>query len=407
MSLFVLFLLVLCASGQTKFGHNLLPLFSLEKGYIPLNHGSFGTVPKTVQDEKVKWITYVEGNPDRWFRYECYPEMDKVRAVVAPFVGAKAEDVVFVENASHGVNAILRSLQIGKKAGTKILLLDVAYTMVKNTVAFLCAQYNMTTLQVHVPFPTTKAQIISLVEQTLNSNPDIAIASFSHIVAFPSMIMPVKEIQALCRARGVLVLIDGAHVMGQISLNITDIDPDFYVTNGYKWCFTPKGSAILYVRKDKQNLIYPTTISGEGDGLTAYQMLFSYEGTSDYSSYLAFPAAIQWRASFGEQQILDYIHNLAVQGGTLLADFWKTEKLLDDSLIGSMVNVRVPSTNATLMSHMPSLLLSKYNTVSCFFSLEGTNTWYIRVSAQIYNELSDFQYLGNCVNELIAQSYKY
>jgi selenocysteine lyase/cysteine desulfurase len=388
---------------NTTFGHSLLPLFSFENGYINLNHGSYGAVPKSIINAKLEWINHVELNPDQWFRYEVYDEMNTVRAQVANYVGADPEDVVFVENASHGVNSVLRSIQINFKTGGKILILDIAYGMVKNTVQFLSDTYGIPSIQLHIPFPTDSNSIVSLVQQTLNNNPDIVFASFSHIVSVPAIILPVKELVQVCRSKGVSVMIDGAHVMGQIPLNIKDIDPDYYLSNGHKWMYTPKGSAFLWVRKDKQNLTWPTTISGEGSGATQYQLYFSYEGTADYTSYLCFPNALSFRTQFGDQAIMDYMHKLASQGGDLLAALWNTEKLVDDSMIGAMVNVRVPSTNGTLLQNFSRMILERYNTYVPFYALENTNLWYCRVSAQIFNEISDFQYFGNAVLEMLRK----
>jgi len=104
-----------------------------------------------------------------------------------------------------------------------------------------------------------------------------------------------------------------------------------------------------------------------------------------------------------DQAIMDYMHKLASQGGDLLAALWNTEKLVDDSMIGAMVNVRVPSTNGTLLQNFSRMILERYNTYVPFYALENTNLWYCRVSAQIFNEISDFQYFGNAVLEMLRK----
>jgi len=393
-------------SIMSQFGHSLLPLFNFRSGYINLNHGSYGSVPKSIINSKLEWVSYVEENPDRWFRNEVYNRMDGIREQVANYVGADTEDVVFVENASHGVNSVLRSIQIGFQPGCtqcKILLLDIAYGMVKKTVKFLSDSYGIPSLEIHIPFPTDSNTIVSLVTETLNNNPDIVFASFDHIVSVPAIILPVKELVQVCRSKGVSVMIDGAHAMGQIPINIKDIDPDYYLSNGHKWMYTPKGSAFLWVRKDKQITTWPTTISGGGTGANQYQLYFSYEGTSDYSSYLCFPTALEFRTQLGDKAIMDYMHNLASEGGSLLAQLWNTEKLVDDSMIGAMVNVRVPSTNETLLQNLSDIILNRYNTYVPLYTLQRTNRWYVRVSAQIFNEISDFQYYGEAVLEVLRE----
>jgi len=168
-------------------------------------------------------------------------------------------------------------------------------------------------------------------------------------------------------------------------------------TNG----FTPRiGSVFLWVRKDRQPLIFPTVISDEGQGATFFQMEFSWQGTFDYSAYLSFTSAIAFRQSLGDDAIMIYMHQLAVAGGELLAEMWNTEMLFEDiSMIGAMVNVRVPTTNSILAQTLPKLLLDKYNTWVPIYPLQ--NQWWVRVSAQIYNELSDFKLLGDAVLQLL------
>jgi selenocysteine lyase/cysteine desulfurase len=344
----------------------------------------------------------MEENPDKWFRYEVYNEMDQVRKIVADYVGADSEDVVFVLNASHGVNAVLRSLKIGSPG--KILYLNLAYQMVKNTLQFMHANFQEQLVQVNITFPTSNQQIIQAVKDALDTYPgEIQLACFSHITSVPSLILPIEELIPLCQSSGAMVMIDGAHAMGHIPINVNELNADFYISNGHKWFYTPKGSAFLWVRKDRQALIYPTVISDEGQGASHFQLEFSWEGTMDYSAYQAFPAASQFRNKFGDQAIMDYIHNLAVQGGQLLAEMWSTDLLVDPSMIGAMVNVRLPvnsNTNVTVLQNLPQILLQKYNTWVPAYPFMGS--WYTRVSAQIYNDLSDFKYLGNAVLELLG-----
>jgi len=200
----------------------------------------------------------------------------------------------------------------------------------------------------------------------------------------------------VCHRYGIMVMIDGAHVLGQIPLDIPSIDADFYLSNGHKWFYTPKGSAILWVRKDRQSLIYPTTISGEGRGNSTYQMQFSYEGTLDYTAYLTFPTALAFRRAFGDAKIMTYMHNLAISGGQILATRWGTDFLVPPELFGAMVNVRLNTTGSHVdPSSLATVIFRKYNTWVPFYPLQ--NNWYTRVSAQIYNEESDYHFLAEAV----------
>jgi selenocysteine lyase/cysteine desulfurase len=206
---------------------------------------------------------HMEANTDRFFRYEMYQKVDVVRAIVANHVGANEEDIVFVINASHGVNAILRSLLL--PSGSKFLYFNLAYTMVKNTLYYISEEFQNQLVEVNVTFPVSYSKIVGQVVEALEKNPEVKVACFSHITSVPALILPIKELTEECHKRGVMVLVDGAHAMGQIPINITDLGADFYLSNGHKWFYTLKGSAFLWVKKELQPLISPTVISFEGE----------------------------------------------------------------------------------------------------------------------------------------------
>lgn len=271
--------------------------------------------------------------------------------------------------------------------------------------AYLQQQHALQVVTVTVSLPPSKSAIIAAVKAALTAH-DIKLVSLSHITSVPSFILPIHELILVCRQHGALVLIDGAHALGQIPINITRLSPDFYVSNGHKWLFSPKGSAFLWVKKELQPLIWPTTISGEGQGVTPFQRQFSYEGTKDYSPWLAMEAAFTFRTQFTEEKILTYIHDLAVQAAHSIANILHTDSLIDDPfMIAAMVNVRIPSQNQTLMQQLPLLLLNTtepFKTWVPVFQLNGN--WYTRISAQIFNELSDFERLAHRIKDIIQHS---
>ena len=398
--------------ASVPFGHNVLQYFALNKSYVNLNHGSYGATSLSVLKAAESYEMAMEQRPDEWFRYVIYDKMDELRKVFAKYINADPDEIVFVPNASHGVNAILRSLKI--KLGEKILFLNVAYTMVKNTIKYLHDFNDDSLLQVDIKMPGTKDSILDAVRTALENNKGaVKVASFSHIVSLPAMILPIKELIQLCHQYGVLVLIDGAHALGQISLDMKAYNADFYVGNGHKWLYSPKGSAVLYVRKDVQSLIEPTTISWEGSSVypSHFQKAFAYQGTSSYSPYLAMNDALVFREFLGgEKKIHQYMHELAVKAGHLMAKIFKTNVLFEDdsSRYAAMVDVRLPTQNETLVNSIPLQLLSQYDTwvptydIGAFGGAEGE--YYVRVSCQVYNEISDIEFLANAILAIILHN---
>ena len=311
----------------------------------------------------------MERNPDRFFRYDVWALVDAVRRSVAAMLKANWADLVFIPNASNGVNVVLRSLKV--PPGKKVLYLNTAYGMVKSTIEYTAASQK---LEVNLTMPTSAAAILAAVETALTANPGaVYIASFSHIASLPALLLPVKALTALCHKHGALVMIDGAHALGHVDVNVSDINADFWLANGHKWLYSPKGSAVLHVRADRQALIKPLTISwDEGQGVSDFQNMFSYQGTASYTPYLAMGAALEFRAWLGgDERIFAYLHALAAEGGALLARAWGTNLLSSPELFAGMVDVRVPTANATLAGLLPGLLLEEYNTWVPVYDLAG------------------------------------
>ena len=407
-----------------SFGKSVLPLYQLNTSYTNLNHGSYGSVPKSVTSVRRCWSDHVEKSPDAWYRYDMFETIDQVRTQLASYINAASpNDVAFVDNASHGMNAVLRSLAptLLAKKGTKILFLQTAYRMVLNTLQFIHQIYDEQLLQVNITTSPKHGQsfddaVVQAVEDALRAEPSgtVALASFSHIVSIPGAILPIKRLVQVCRKYGVLVLVDGAHALGHITIDVQDLDPDYYVANGHKWLYSSKGSALLWVRPNRQDEISPTTISMEGQGVSRFQIGFAYQGTQDMTQFMSMGAALEFRAALSQNNdpsITHYMHQLALTGGQILADAWGTSLLLNDSNIGAMVDVRLPyNQNATLLHALPALLLEHYATWVPTYPWDGmtfsnaSKTWYTRVSAQIYNDEADFHMLAQAVLALLGNA---
>eukprot|EP00658_Telonema_sp_P-2_P013342 TRINITY_DN15055_c0_g1_i2.p1 TRINITY_DN15055_c0_g1~~TRINITY_DN15055_c0_g1_i2.p1 ORF type:complete len:456 (-),score=97.58 TRINITY_DN15055_c0_g1_i2:239-1561(-) len=398
--------LVMGISGAEKWGHKLLSHWQMADGYMNLNHGSYGATPTIVTEARHRWYSVMEARPDYWFRYNgnnhtLYGALDEVRERVGRMINAKnASEVVFVDNASGGMNAVLRSIRLGPD--DEILYLNVAYGMVKSTIKYVYHHDDRERpSESNITIPSSEAMILTAVENTLKKNPAVKLASFSHITSIPAIILPVKKLAALCKQHGVMVLIDGAHALGQIPIDVADIGADFYVANGHKWLYSPKGSAILWVTPGKQSLIHPNIISYEGQGKTEFQLEFSYVGTKDYSSFLAMADAIDFRNTVlgGDAAIMKYIHELAVQGGQLLQSVWQTEELTTPDWIGAMANVRLPDGATRCCSTLADKLFVQSNVWVPFYT--WNHKCWVRVSAQVYNEISDFAFLGKAVLNIV------
>ncbi|ODM97586.1 hypothetical protein Ocin01_09069 [Orchesella cincta] len=380
-------------------GRSMRREFFMEDNFIFLNHGSYGTYPKAVRTELRKFQEIAELNPDRWFRQDLIKEHTKVREMLAKIVNADAEDLVLVPNTTGGMNAIFRSLVFA--AGERILHFNTIYASMGAIIQYLVDKSNgsLSKLVFNVTYPMSNEDLLQKFETFLTKNEDpkhpIRIALIDHISSVPGVVNPVDKIIPMLKQRNITVLIDGAHAIGQVPIDLKVLQPDFYITNCHKWLYAARGTAILYVAKKNQPFIHPGFINAEYSQPAKLQDEFFWTGTMDFSSYMTVPAALQFRKEVGgEVAIMEYNHNLAYLGGQLLASAFNTEVLQEKNQIGSMVDVRLPVDNPDDPKLTPrwwvdEQLNMKYNqTFSPAYRHNGH--WWVRVSAQIYNDLSDF-----------------
>jgi isopenicillin-N epimerase len=382
---------------QSPFGHNMLQYFQLAKGYNNFNHGSFGCTPKSVTEAQQKFTQQMEAFPDKFFRTDYKNTVIQVRERLSQYVGVDKNDLVLIENASSGVNAILKALRF--KKGDKILVSNVEYPMTINTLKYLIEVEGLQLVYANMSFPVSSAvQLINAVAKTIESNPDISLAIFSHISSFPALVLPIKEIASLCKKAGIPVLVDGAHAVGQIPLDIKSLGVDYYLSNGHKWLFSPKGTAFLWVTPDKQKDLVPLVISSSSDNTFVGE--FEYTGTRDYTAFCSIGAAMDFRNKFGDQDITKYNHDLAIWAGEYLSKNWNTSVLVtNETMVGCIFNVRLPTDDDQKAQALQQKLLDKYFMYIVVYNLEGI--WYTRLSAQIFLETSDFIALAdNVLKEL-------
>lgn len=288
-------------SAGTKFGHEMIKEFQLSPGFTNFNHGSFGSTPREVVNAQRKLVDSAEERPDEWFRIDYREALAELRPRISEYINAEPADVVFVENASAGVNAVLRSMTW--TVGDVAIILSTAYGMVKKTLAYLTMSYGIEVIQVHIPFPTAGAsEIVALLNAKLDTlqGKRLRIAVFSEIASVPALLLPVEQLSATAKAKGVdVVMIDGAHALGQIQVDMKALSAsgaDVWVGNGHKWLYSPKGSALLWAAPGLHRLLVPTVISSEFKNGGDFLDEFLYTGTRDYTSFIAMDAALNFRA---------------------------------------------------------------------------------------------------------------
>lgn len=292
--------------------------FFLDPDVTFLNHGSFGATPRPVMEAYQAWQWRMERQPVRFMR-ELGDWLAGARQVLGEFVNAAAGDLVFVPNATTAVNIVARSLDLGPS--DQVLMSDHEYGACERTWQFLAGERGFELVRQPVDLPVTTDQAI--VDQLwAGVTPRTRLIFISHITSPTAVTMPVADVCGRAREAGILTLVDGAHALGQIPLDMGAIGADFYTSNGHKWLCSPKGSAFLYATREAQAVVKPLII-GWGWGANrelSYGSDFldylQWTGTDDYSAYLAVPDAIRFQTDHNWDAVRADCHSLATAAAT-------------------------------------------------------------------------------------------
>jgi isopenicillin-N epimerase len=389
------------------FGSSMLGEWLLDPSITYLNHGTVGAPPRRVLDHQRAITDAIERQPARFMLREvadttgaangARPRLRVAAAAVAEFVGVDADDLVFVDNITTGANAVLRSFPF--TAGDEIAVTSLGYGGVTNAAAYAARTAGATLRTIELPQPgAPPALFVEAIAASLT--PQTRLLVVDHITAATALVLPIAEIAAVCHQRDVLVFVDGAHVPGNIAVDIAALGVDWYAGNLHKWAWAPRSCGILWTAKQHQPLLHPTVISwGLDNGIAAE---FDLLGTRDPSACLAAPFAIEMMTEFGLDAIYRYNHQLAWWAGQHLADHWDTRFATPESMIGSMVNVRLPhglGATADDAERLRAAMEAANFEVPIYPGPDGLT---IRVSAQIYNERSDIEHLGNTIAKQVG-----
>jgi isopenicillin-N epimerase len=286
-------------------------LFQLDPDITFLNHGSFGACPRPVFAEYQRWQRELERQPVEFLGRRFNKLMLEARSALGDFVGAEADDLVYVTNATVGLNVVARSIDL--QPGDEVLTTDHEYGALDRTWRFLCRKHGARYIRQPVPVPLTSAR--DVVEALWSGVTDRTRVLFlSHITSPTAITLPIKPLIDRARERSIVTVVDGAHAPGQIDLNLLELGADFYSGNLHKWLMAPKGSAFLYARKERQRLVEPLVVSwgweAEKPGPSRFVDEQEWTGTRDIAAFLSVPAAIQFQRDHEWARVKRECHEL-------------------------------------------------------------------------------------------------
>lgn len=380
-------------------GHAVRHEWLLDPDFVSVNHGSFGATPRVVLAAQRDWQRRMEAQPGRFFRAILPDALRRSAERLAAFVGADGADLAFVENATVGCNAVLRSLTL--TPGDDVLVLDHGYGAVRNAVRHVTERTGARMAEAILPFPRPDADaVVAAITRALT--PRTRLAVIDHITSSSALVLPLARIVAACHAAGVPVLVDGAHGPGQVTLDLRALGADWYVGNCHKWLCAAKGCGFLWAAPQRQAGLHPVTIShGFGGGFLAE---FDWTGTRDCSAWLSVDVAIDFHVRLGGAALRDRNRLLAAQAASLLARRLKTEIGADGDMAGAMGLVRLPlagTASPDLSERVRERLLAA-GTDAPTHAIDGA-LW-LRLSSHAYNDHADYERLAEIVAQVLCDA---
>jgi isopenicillin-N epimerase len=376
-------------------------LWCLDSAVTYLNHGSFGACPSAVLAFQCALRLEMEREPVDFLAVNLKSRLGAAREALAGFLGADAADLVFVSNATTGVNAILRSLAFGP--GDELLTTTHTYAACRKAIDFVASRSGASVIVAPLPFPLRSDQ--EVIEAVLAcASPRTRLAVLDHVTSPTALILPVARLVAELRNRGIETLIDGAHAPGMVPLALSEIGAAYYTGNAHKWLCAPKGAAFLHVRRDRQPGLHPLVIS-HGYPL-GYQAEFDWTGTSDPTPWLCIPEAIRYMAGLlpgGWPELMTRNRDLALQAREILCTALGVKSPAPAGMIGAMASIPLPrGAPGSPAARLDSDALCEW------FRSRGIRTWLyphpvplLRISAQLYNDPGQYQQLATLLAEAL------
>ena len=366
--------------------------FLLDPSVTFLNHGSFGAVPITVFERYQEWQLELERQPVLFLARRVDELLGEARAALGAYVGADADDLVFVPNASTGVNIAAWPLGLGP--GDEVLSTDLEYGALDLAWEHVCGDFGARYVRTPIRLPVTSAEEVA---DTIwaGVGPRTKVLFISHYTSQTAFTLPVAELCRRARERGIRTVVDGAHVPGHLPLDLASLDADYYSANCHKWLCAPKGAGFLYVRRELQRDVHPLMISWgyKGDD-PAFVTRHEKQGTRDPSAYLTVPTAIEWQRERDWDVVRERCHELARRARNELG----LEGVTPDSkdFFRQMVTLRVPK---DAPPDLKERLYDEHRIEIPVF--ERGDDRFIRPSFQGYNDAADLERLRDALAALL------
>lgn len=376
--------------------------FTLDSKPIYLTHGNFGACLKVAFESRLFWQQKLESNPHKFLVYDLFPELQKSRLSLSQYLDCNKDDLVYFDNPSSALNAVIKSLDL--KKNDEVLSTNHEYGALDKTWQYYSEKkgFEYKKVNIELPFDDSKLLIQNFID---NINTNTKVIFLSHITSSTALIFPVKEICKIAKKNNILTIIDGAHTPGHINFSIKEIDPDIYVGACHKWMCSPKGVSFLYANKNYQKNIDPLVISwGWRDESFSDESQFinwhQWQGTNDLSAYLTIPIILNFFEQNNWNKVSDSCHNLILE----IKDYFVNLNSIciptssNPDHLGQMLSFKINQDSKLIQglkndpTKIPDIQKTIFNHSNIYMPIIIWNDEiYMRVSIQAYNSKKDIE----------------
>jgi isopenicillin-N epimerase len=323
--------------------------FVLDPDVAFLNHGAFGACPRLVLERCREWQLELEREPVDFITRRLPGLLDEARGRLAAYVGATADDLAFVTNATTGVNLAARSLEL--RPGDEVLTTDLEYGACDLAWEWVCGRAGARYVRAEIPLPSSgPAEVVDALLSQIGERTRAVFVS--HVTSETALVLPVDDIVAQARAAGLTTIVDGAHAPAHVPVDIDSLGADFYSGNCHKWLTAPKGAGFLHVRPEHQERVDGPIVSwGYEEGRT-FQKRLELQGTRDVAAWLSVPDAIDFQEARDWDGVRARCRQLALDARDSLCERLGTEPTAPNEMLGQMATVRLREADPDLSARL-------------------------------------------------------
>ena len=374
--------------------------FLLDPNITFLNHGSFGACPKPIFEEYQRLQLELENEPVYFIQKKSASYLKIAKEKFAKFIGCNANDFFFTPNPTFAINTIMRSLHLNE--GDEILTTNHEYGAMDRTWNFYCKKSGATYIRQNISLPVVSNEQI-LEEFWSGYTSKTKIVFLNQISSCTALIFPVKEICDKARELGLITIIDGAHVPGQLDLDLAELNPDFYTGTLHKWMLAPKGSSFLYVKKSFQEMLDPLVVGWGYESVTPSESQFldyqEFQGTREISAFLCTPKVIEFLEENDWKTKAKECRKLVFENYQRFCDLLNTQPIcpISEEFLGQMASIPIKTSNPF---ELKDLLFDKYKIEIPVMPLN--ENYFLRYSINAYNSQEDLDVLYKALQDIIA-----